>query len=131
MPGSSEITVANLLRLALPVGTAIIAGHQNTQRPVTWVSVLNTRPPAFPDLRGGEIALLSLDAMRLLSDKLTLGGLVRDLAEMEVSAIGVLGEIGQPAAAAADGAGIVLLHLPDVSRAAGTDSRRVPSSCRS
>jgi len=105
--------VRDLLRLALPVGTTVVAGAAGLARVVRWVHVLNTRPPAFPDLQGGDMALLALDAMHLLSDKLTLVGLVRDLAEMEVSAIGVLGEIGQPARAAADELGVPLLHLPD------------------
>ncbi len=114
MPGpSTEITVADLFRLALPAGTTVVAGARGLYRPVTWVSVLNTRPPAFPDLRGGEIALLSLDAMRLLSDKLTLAGLVRDLAEMDIAAISVLGEIGAPAKAAAEAQGLPLLQLPE------------------
>ncbi|HML22315.1 MAG TPA: helix-turn-helix domain-containing protein [Aggregatilinea sp.] len=113
MPGHSSITVTDLLRLALPVGTTIVAGHRGIHRPVEWVSVLNTRPPAFPDLVGGEIALLSLDAMHLLSDKLTLPTLVRDLSEMDVSAIGVVGEIGAQAHAMAEEAGIPLLHLPE------------------
>ena len=107
------ITVRNLLRLALPVGTTIVAGHPGVHRPVTWVSVLNTRPPAFTGLQGGELALLSLDAMHLLSDKLTLVTLIRDLAEMNVTAIGVLGEISRPAQANADELGVPLLHLPE------------------
>jgi purine catabolism regulator len=113
MPGQTDLTIFDLLRLALPVGTTLVAGRQGANRRVTWVHVLNTRPPAFPDLQGGEMALLSLDAMRLLSDKLTLVTLVRDLSEMEVSAIGVVGEIGRPAEAAADDLGIPLLRLPD------------------
>jgi len=113
LPGPSEITVAHLLRLALPVGTTVVAGQANLPRAGTWVSVLNTRPPAFPDLRGGEIALLSLESMHLLSDKLTLVSLVRDLAETEVTAIGVLGEIGHPAVEAANDLGILLMRLPE------------------
>src|SRR5690606_1961310 len=108
-----EITVYNLLRLALPVGTTVVAGQPALDRSVTWVNVLNTRPPAFPDLRGGELALLSLDAMHLLSDKLTLVGPLRDLAEMDVAASGGVGEIGQPAQDAANEAAIALLRLPD------------------
>ncbi len=116
MPGSSYPTLFDLLRLALPVGTAIVAGHQGTHQRVTWVHVLNTRPPAFPELAGGEMALLSLDAMHLLSDKLTLVSLVRELAEMSVSAVGVLGEIGQPAREAADALNVPLLRLPDAAQ---------------
>lgn len=116
MPAPSRPTIRALLRMALPVGTTIVAGYQGGDRPVTWVHVLNTRPPAFPELRGGELALLSLDAMHLLSDKLTLVGLIRDLAEMEVSGIGVLGEIGRPAQEAADELGVALLRLPDTAQ---------------
>jgi len=113
--GQAEYSVNELMRLALPVGTTVVAGHSGMNRRVTWVHVLNTRPPAFPDLRGGEMALLSLDALRLLSDKLTLVALIRDLAEMDVAAIGVLGEIGQPAQATADDLHIPLLQLPETS----------------
>jgi purine catabolism regulator len=109
----SKMTIHDLLRLALPVGTAIVAGQKGAHRPITWVHVLNTRPPAFPLLQGGEMALLSLDALHLLSDKLTLVTLVRDLVDMDVAAIGVVGEIGQPAQTAADELGIPLLRLPD------------------
>ncbi len=116
MPGQSAFNIHDLLRLALPIGTTVVAGTRSMERHVTWVQVLNTRPPAFPDLQGGELALLSLDAMRLLSDKLTLVGLVRDLAAMNVTAIGVLGEIGQPAEDVAEELGVVLLRLPDTAQ---------------
>ncbi len=115
MPVSAQstVTLQELLRLALPVGTLLMAGRGQTDRQVTWVQTLHTRPPAFPDLRGGELALLSLDALRLLSDKLTLVSLIRELGELSVSAIGVQGEFGRPAREAADELGIPLLHLPE------------------
>lgn len=113
MPGQSTIKVQDLLRQALPTGITIVAGQQGLHRSVTWVYVLHTRPPALPDLQGGEMVLLSLDALRLLSDKLTLVSLIRDLAETAVSVIGVLGEIGRPAQSTADELGIPLLRLPD------------------
>lgn len=101
------------MRLALPVNTLVVAGRSGTDRAITWVQMLHTRPPAFPDLSGGELALLSLDALRLLSDKLTLVGLIRELGEMAVSAIGVQGEISRPARETADELGLPLLHIPD------------------
>ncbi len=123
MAAQSKMTIHDLLRLALPVGTAIVAGHKGAHRPITWVHVLNTRPPAFPLLQGGEVALLSLDALHLLSDKLTLVTLVRDLGDMDVAAIGVVGEIGQPAQTAADELGIPLLHLPDTTSLRSIESQ--------
>ncbi|NDJ77767.1 MAG: PucR family transcriptional regulator [Chloroflexi bacterium] len=113
MSGPPNLNVHDLLRLALPVGTSLVAGGQSAHRPIAWVSVLNTRPPAFSDLRGGEIALLSLDAMYLLSDKLTLVSLIRELSETDVVAIGVQGEINQTARKIADDLRIPLLQLPD------------------
>ncbi|MBN1680196.1 MAG: helix-turn-helix domain-containing protein [Anaerolineae bacterium] len=113
MPRTPDTTVHDLLRFALPAGTHILAGRLGLYNPVRWVSLLNTRPPAFPNLGSGDMALLSLNAMHLLSDKLTLVSLMRDLAEMEVTVIGVVGEVGQPARDTADELGIPLLNLPD------------------
>ncbi len=105
-------TVRDLLRSALPMGTRIVAGHKGLNRIVTWTSVLHTRPPAFPSLEGRELALLSIDALHLLNDKLTLTDIINDLAQMEVSAIGVVGVVDARACAAADEHGIPLLNLP-------------------
>lgn len=113
MAGHAKLTIRDLLRLALPAGTTIVAGHDHIDQPISWVHVLNTRPPAFPELSGGELALLSLDAMRLLSDKLTLVSLVRDLAQMHVTGIGVLGDIGRAAQEMAAAQNLPLLRLPD------------------
>ncbi len=113
MPAYTTFTLQELLRLALPVGTMLVAGRHETARPVAWVQTLHTRPPAFPDLRGGELALLSLDALRLLSEKLTLVNLIRELSEMQVSAIGVQGEIGPEACDTADQLDVPLIKLPD------------------
>ncbi len=105
-------TVRDLLRTALPMGTRIAAGQKGLNRVVTWTSVLHTRPPAFPSLEGRELALLSIDALHLLNDKLTLTDIINDLAQMEVSAIGVVGNIDSNARAAADDHSIPLLNLP-------------------
>jgi len=105
-------TIFDLLRYALPVGTAIVAGRGNLNRAVTWTSVLQTRPPAFPALEGREFVLLSTEALALLSDKLTLSALISDLAQMEVAAIGVIGTIDPAARRIAAEMGIPLLNLP-------------------
>src|SRR5258707_920499 len=113
-------TVRDLLRSALPMGTRVIAGQKGLNRIVTWTSVLHTRPPAFPSLEGRELALLSLDALHLLNDKLTLADIVNDLAQMEVAAVGVVGNVDPRARAAADEHAIPLLNLPP-----GTSLRQV------
>src|SRR5215213_11260503 len=113
-------TVRDLLRSALPMGTRIVAGHKGLNRVVTWTSVLHTRPPAFPSLEGRELALLSLDALHLLNDKLTLADIVNDLAQMDVAGIGVVGSIDARARTAGDEHAIPLLNLPP-----GTSLRQV------
>src|SRR5579864_4087430 len=106
------LTVQDVLRQALPIGTRIVAGREGLSRTVAWPSVLQTRAPAFPDLEGRELALLSLDALHLVSDKLTLVGLITELADAEVAAIGVIGPIDDHSADVADARGIPLLSMP-------------------
>src|SRR5579859_5185031 len=120
MSTSRHQTVRDLLRSALPMGTRVIAGHKGLNRVVTWTSVLQTRPPAFPDLEGRELALLSIDALHLLSDKLTLAELITDLAESDVAAVGVVGPIDAHAEEAADARAIPLMSLPS-----GTPLRQI------
>jgi len=113
MSSSRQQTIRDLLRTTLPMGTQIVAGRAGLNRLVTWVSVLQTRPPAFPSLEGHELALLSIDALRLLNDKLSLADIIADLAHLDVAAVGVVGEIDHGARVAADEYGIPLLKLPD------------------
>ncbi|MHB8625152.1 MAG: PucR family transcriptional regulator [Aggregatilineales bacterium] len=112
MTPAHSLTVQDVLRLTLPIGTRIVAGREGLNRPVAWPSVLQTRPPAFPDLEGRELALLSLDALHLVSDKLTLADLVAELADADVAGIGVIGAIDDRAADIADIHAIPLLNLP-------------------
>jgi len=108
----AQVTVSELLRVALPMGTRVIAGFNGLNRPVNWISVLHTRPPAFPSLERRELVLLSIDALHLLSDKLTLTDLINDVSQMEVAAIGVIGNVDPRARKTADELEIPVLNLP-------------------
>ncbi|RMF52881.1 MAG: PucR family transcriptional regulator, partial [Chloroflexota bacterium] len=107
------VSVQDLLRHALPIGTRLVAGQAGLHGAVSWVAVLHTRPPAFPSLEGRELALLSIDALHLLSDKLTLTSIIHDLAQMDVAAIAVVGTVDSAARKAAQDHNIPLLNLPD------------------
>src|SRR5258708_6032156 len=120
MSTSRQQSVSDLLRSALPMGTRVVAGQKGVHRSVSWIAVLQPRPPAFASLEGRELALLSIDALRLLNDKLTLADLINDLAQMEVAAIGVVGAIDARAKDAAEEHMIPLLNLPT-----GTSLRHV------
>jgi purine catabolism regulator len=69
--------------------------------------------PAFVNLRGGEIALVSVAGMQALDERMTLASLVERLAHVPVAAISVLGEASPAARKAADSSHVPLLLLPE------------------
>lgn len=107
------ISVRDVLRLALPPNTTIVAGAAGLAHQVTWVTTLRATLPAFVNLRGGEIALIPIAAALVLDERLTLVNLIERLAHVPVAAIGAIGEVSEEARAAADTARIPLLHLPE------------------
>src|SRR6266545_3199421 len=114
------ITVHDVVRLALPPGTTVVAGTAGLLHQVTWVATPRATLPAFVNLRGGELALVSVTGIQALDERLTLANLVERLAPVPISAIAVLGEASDAARTAADAARMPLLSLPD-----GTDLREV------
>ena len=90
------------------------AGVAGVGRQVTWVATLRATLPAFAELRGGEIALLSVEAAQALDSRLSLAVLVRRLADAPVPVSGVvaLGSITAEDVAAAEEARLPLLQLP-------------------
>lgn len=106
------VTVEDLLQLALPPGTQVVAGSAGLHREVVWARSLRPRPPAFEALEGGELAILSSAHLSLVGGSMTLSYVVARLAEVDVAAIAVLGDIDPEAAASADAAMIPLIQLP-------------------
>ncbi|NCC31161.1 MAG: PucR family transcriptional regulator, partial [Chloroflexia bacterium] len=117
-----SVTVRDVLRLALPLGTTISAGSAGLGRQVTWVATLRSTLPAFAELRGGELALLAVDAIRTLDTRLSLAVLVRRLGQAPIPVAGVvaLGTITNDDITAAEEARLPLLQLPE-----GADLREV------
>ena len=109
MPG---ISVEELRRAVLPAGTEVVAGSLGLDREVTWPVTLRTRPPAFPHVKGGEIALMSGEAMRVHVPPLQLTAVLRFLAGVPASAAAIVGEIPDEARDLADSVGLPLLALP-------------------
>jgi purine catabolism regulator len=84
-------------------GARLVAGGAGNDRPVTWASAMRARPPAFENLQGGELALVSLATLRMLhaqDETLTLERLIQDLAERGVAAIAVAGLLAPTAPSA-------------------------------
>jgi|GEM_PF-5037259 len=110
------VTVEDLLQLALPAGTVVVAGKAGLRTEVVWARSLRPRPPAFEALEGGELALLSTSHLSLVEGSLTLATLIARLSEVGVAALAVQGEIDGAAVKVADTLGIPLMRLPtDVS----------------
>lgn len=116
------ITVRDVVRLALPEGTNIVAGAAGLGRQVSWIATLRATLPAFAELRGGELALLSVEAALALDPRLTLAVLVRRLAQapVPIAGVAVLGTITPEDQQAAEDARLPLLQLPE-----GVDLREV------
>jgi purine catabolism regulator len=106
------MTVRDVIRLALPQGTLVAAGSSGLTHQVTWVVTPRATPPAFVNLRGGELALVSVAALPSLDERLTLANLVERLALVPIAAIAAAGEIGDAARHAAETARTPLLQLP-------------------
>ena len=106
------ITVEDVIKLALPKGTTVVAGESGLGREVTWAARLRASPPAFGHLAGGELVLLPVSVLAELDERLQLEEAVQRLAELDVAGVAVLGTVDKAARAVADAAGLPLLALP-------------------
>ncbi len=107
------ITVRDALRLALPPGTAVLAGANGLGHQVSWVATQRATPPVFANLRGGELALVSVAAAQAIDNRLTLATLIDRLSHVPIAAIAVLGAVPPEAAAVADTTHIPILQVPN------------------
>ncbi|RME51559.1 MAG: hypothetical protein D6790_19820 [Caldilineae bacterium] len=105
-------SLADILRLALPAGTRVLAGAGRMMRPVTWACSLRPSPPAFPNLTGGELALVDMDDLRLLDPRQRLDRVVHSLRQARVAAIAVRGDAPASSLSAAEACDMPLLALP-------------------
>lgn len=115
----NSATLQSLLRFALPLGTSIAAGEPEML--INWAVTVRAQPPAFPDIYGGELALLSMDVLRGYDSRITLAAVIQSLAEVKVNGVAVEGDISQTAITVANENGICLLALPDQSNLSGIE----------
>lgn len=108
-------TIRDLLRLVLPPGSMLVTAAHGLQQHVGMGASLRATLPAFPQLRGGELALISVVQAQTLDSRLTLPVIIGRLAEVPVAAVAVLGVIDDTARAAAEAADLPLLALPATS----------------
>lgn len=121
---NSALTVRDLLLPGEPLDPAdVLAGHGHLSNPVSWVASLRPYPPAFPRLRGGELALVAVDFMARLDPPTTLSDVVRQLVSRGASGLAVRGPVDVQAIEAANAGSLPLLQLasdaplPDIEQA--------------
>ncbi|GIV96467.1 MAG: CdaR family transcriptional regulator [Herpetosiphonaceae bacterium] len=108
----ATVTVEDVLWLALPPGSVPLVG-ETLNRPVTGSILLRPTPPALPNLRGGELVLISPASLAALDEGLDLRRFIERLVGAPVAGIAALGAIDEEAQMAAHGAGFPLLLLPE------------------
>ena len=111
MSDKNIASIQSLLRYSLPLGASIVAGDPETN--VNWSITIRAQPPAFPDIYGGELALVSMDVLRSFDSRLTLASVARQLADFGVSAVLATGAVDQDAIDAANDCQIALLTAPE------------------
>jgi purine catabolism regulator len=107
------LNLDRLFQWKLPEGTLLLGGAAGLGREVSWVVRLRQSAPAFGRLRGGELALVPLDALRRLQPPVTLGELLTRLAEVGVAGVAIQGAPPDGIGAIADRLPIPLLQLAD------------------
>lgn len=111
MTETNSATLQALLQFALPLGTMLVSGAPETA--INWAVTVRAQPPAFPELYGGELALISMDVLRSYDSRITLAEVLENLAEAGVRAVAVNEDVTASAIEVAAKTDISLLTLPD------------------
>jgi PucR family transcriptional regulator, purine catabolism regulatory protein len=106
-------TVREMGRLALPLGTLLVAGELGVERTTRWARTGGALSPLFPILNAEEVALLDLPVVQSSNPSLTPARVVRELSRLRVAAIVVKGEVDPPTLREADRTNTPLYILPD------------------
>lgn len=104
-------SLREIVRGALPQGTRVLAGEELLGARVTWAVALRPRPASLGDLQGGELILLSTEALAALDPSPTLARVIESLAG-NASGLAVRGTVPAEAIATAESFRLPLLELP-------------------
>jgi purine catabolism regulator len=100
------VTVSEVLRLALPSGSEVVAGNQGLSRGIFWARLLGARQGLLSGSEAGEMVLFAASAVGR-----SFGRVVRDLGEAGVEAILVSTMPPPDAIEAADELGMPILRV--------------------
>ncbi len=113
-------SVREMGRMALPLGSRLVAGSLGLERPVRWARVSGVLSPLFPVLNSDDVALLDLPLVQSSNPSLSLARIVREFGRLGLAAIVVKGEADAAAQREAERSNLPLFVLPD-----GADVNRV------
>ena len=105
------VTVSELLRIALPPATELVAGAAGSGNAVSWARLLRARPANLGRIEQGEVWLLSAAALQLMGDPRSIGRMIRDMAQAGVVAFVTPDAVGAEVQAEADKARTPLLRV--------------------
>ena len=105
-------TVREIWRLALPPMSRLLSGQTGISEPAVWARRMASHPPAFASLEPGDVALLSVEAIALVDERLSLELVVQSLGEGGAAAVVVTGDVSSAASETADTNGLPLFLLP-------------------
>jgi PucR family transcriptional regulator, purine catabolism regulatory protein len=108
---NQSATIQALLQFALPLGTTLITGSADTT--INWAVNIRAQPPAFPDIHGGELALVSMEVLRAYDSRIKLAEVVQGLAEVGVIAVAIKENTSQTTITVAGEYDLSLLALPE------------------
>jgi PucR family transcriptional regulator, purine catabolism regulatory protein len=111
MSDNNTSTLQALLQFALPLGTTLATGSAETT--INWAVTVRAQPPAFPDIYGGELALVSMDVLKSYNSRMTLAEVVQSLAQVGVTAVASADEMTDTTISVANACHVSLLSLPD------------------
>ncbi len=106
------VTVSEVLRLALPPGTEVVAGANGLGNPATWARLLRARPASLGRIEHGEIWILSAAALQLVGDPRSVGRMIRDMGQAGVVAFVTTEALATEARAEANQASTPVLRVP-------------------
>lgn len=120
------VSLADVLRLALPAGTRVLVGEAALDRPVTWARILRARPVSLASFERGELVLVASAALQQPGALAALPRFIAELAEWGVAGLVFPEPVPSEAVEGAQAASVPLLALP--AGAQVTDAERAISS---
>ncbi len=108
----NSTSLEDVYHLALPVGTELVTPDANLKVSVLWACCSRPSPPVFPSLEGSELALLSMEDLKVFDASGGLSHVISRLQEAHIAGIAVQGLIDTHACETAIAVNMPLFQIP-------------------